>query len=166
MSLVDFRGTNRSHLSACGHVVWHCSHQQLLYIVSYGLGKRPRFRYLRWEASFVLVVFLPFVTTILKLIFFWFAWDTVLLCNWSLIVLYQIWLLTADSLVRTINLLCVTRPLYMGLGWGSVHMCINLVMILVVRVAERSKAPDLRSGPHMWAWVRIPFLTNFFFCFM
>ena len=30
-----------------------------------------------------------------------------------------------------------------------------------VRVAERSKAPDSRSGPRMWAWVRIPFLTFF-----
>ena len=44
-----------------------------------------------------------------------------------------------------------------------------------VRMAERSKAPDSRcwtfcsqcrleaSGPRMWAWVRIPLLTNFFF---
>ena len=35
-----------------------------------------------------------------------------------------------------------------------------------VRMAERSKAPDSRailpehSGPHLWAWVRIPLLTN------
>ena len=29
-------------------------------------------------------------------------------------------------------------------------------------VAEWSKAPDSRSGPPMWAWVRIPFLTIFF----
>ena len=26
-------------------------------------------------------------------------------------------------------------------------------------MAERSKAPDSRSGPQLWAWVRIPFLT-------
>ena len=32
-----------------------------------------------------------------------------------------------------------------------------------VRVAERSKAPDSRSGPQMWAWVQIPFLTKVFF---
>lgn len=47
-------------------------------------------------------------------------------------------------------------------------------------MAERSKAPDSReitlhsslgecgcSGPRMWAWVRIPLLTNIFrgFCF-
>ena len=44
----------------------------------------------------------------------------------------------------------------------------------VVRMAERSKAPDSRvnllcksqqsecSGPRMWAWVRIPLLTNLF----
>ena len=40
-----------------------------------------------------------------------------------------------------------------------------------VRMAERSKAPDSRvrlfpsqeySGPRMWAWVRIPLLTNVF----
>ena len=38
-------------------------------------------------------------------------------------------------------------------------------MMFVVRVAERSKAPDLRSGPLMWAWVQIPFLTILFlFC--
>ena len=53
---------------------------------------------------------------------------------------------------------------------------------LMVRVAERSKAPDSRftlphdrggnSGPHLWAWVRIPPLTQnvfavlrFFFLF-
>ena len=47
----------------------------------------------------------------------------------------------------------------------------------VVRVAEWSKAPDSRakslaryagsktSGPRMWAWVRIPPLTHFFFFF-
>ena len=42
------------------------------------------------------------------------------------------------------------------------HMCNN------VRMAERSKAPDSRailpehSGPHLWAWVRIPLLTRIF----
>ena len=37
------------------------------------------------------------------------------------------------------------------------------VTLQVVRMAERSKA--LRSGrsPLLWAWVRIPLLTNFFF---
>ena len=30
-------------------------------------------------------------------------------------------------------------------------------------MAERSKAPDLRSGPPMWAWVQIPFLTMYLF---
>ena len=33
-------------------------------------------------------------------------------------------------------------------------------------MAERSKAPDSRSGLHMWAWVRIPFLTSFYFFFL
>ena len=30
-------------------------------------------------------------------------------------------------------------------------------------MAERSKAPDSRSGPRKRAWVRTPLLTNFFF---
>ena len=29
-------------------------------------------------------------------------------------------------------------------------------------MAERSKVPDSRSGPHMRAWVQIPFLTYLF----
>ena len=32
----------------------------------------------------------------------------------------------------------------------------------VVRMAERSKAPDLSSGTHMCAWVRTPLLTVHF----
>ena len=45
-------------------------------------------------------------------------------------------------------------------------MAIFAVSLTTVRVAERSKAPDLRSGPLMWAWVRIPFLTTFSFNFL
>ncbi|RLU23225.1 hypothetical protein DMN91_003428 [Ooceraea biroi] len=30
------------------------------------------------------------------------------------------------------------------------------------RLAERSKAPDLRSGSHLGAWVRTPHLANLF----
>ena len=40
---------------------------------------------------------------------------------------------------------------------------VHFIVCMSVRVAERSKASDLRSDPHMWAWVRIPFLT--IFCF-
>ena len=50
-------------------------------------------------------------------------------------------------------------------------------VFIVVRMAERSKAPDSRliafsahngsgcSGLRMEAWVRIPLLTMYFFCF-
>ena len=51
-------------------------------------------------------------------------------------------------------------------------------LTLSVRMAERSKAPDSSidllcmnvsrvecSGPLMWAWVRIPLLTYFYFIF-
>ena len=47
-----------------------------------------------------------------------------------------------------------------------------MLILYVVRMAERSKAPDSRanssmryveySGPRMWAWVRIPLLTKVF----
>ena len=55
-------------------------------------------------------------------------------------------------------------------GNMSVSALIRKICMWVsdVRVAERSKAPDLRiictgfkaSGPHMWAWVQIPPLTS------
>ena len=35
------------------------------------------------------------------------------------------------------------------------------VFYFYIRVAEWSKAPDSRSGPRMWAWVRIPSLIFF-----
>ena len=38
-----------------------------------------------------------------------------------------------------------------------------IVLTNVVRMAERSKAPDLSSGTHMCAWVRTPLLTMLFF---
>jgi hypothetical protein len=41
------------------------------------------------------------------------------------------------------------------------------VLILEVRLAERSKAPDLSSGSRKGAWVRTPHLTvAFFFLFL
>ena len=36
---------------------------------------------------------------------------------------------------------------------------------MYVRLAERSKAPDLSSGSRMRAWVRTPHLTKCFFKF-
>ena len=42
---------------------------------------------------------------------------------------------------------------------GTSRRLFDMVVVTSVRVAEWSKAPDLRSGPLMWAWVQIPFLT-------
>ena len=39
----------------------------------------------------------------------------------------------------------------------------HLIDQSVVRMAERSKAPDLSSGTRMCAWVRTPLLTSCFF---
>ena len=39
----------------------------------------------------------------------------------------------------------------------------NLIDQSVVRMAERSKAPDLSSGTRMCAWVRTPLLTMVIF---
>ena len=63
----------------------------------------------------------------------------------------------------------IVRPIF-------VHIKISAKYLPVVRMAERSKAPDSRvtfsaklwrsecSGPRMWAWVRIPLLTKLFYC--
>ena len=59
---------------------------------------------------------------------------------------------------------------------SSIHIRFYSHVKPVVRMAERSKAPDSRetfsaklwrsecSGPRMWAWVRIPLLTKLFYC--
>ena len=53
---------------------------------------------------------------------------------------------------------------YLSHGFGWVQDIYTTVLAhhpSTVRVAEWSKAPDLRSGPLMWTWVRIAFLTSF-----
>ena len=39
---------------------------------------------------------------------------------------------------------------------------VKATCVTKVRMAERSKAPDLSSGTRKCAWVRTPLLTNFF----
>ena len=53
----------------------------------------------------------------------------------------------------------------------DIHLCAKLhiftylwgLTYMQVRLAERSKAPDLSSGSRMRAWVRTPHLTKSFF---
>ena len=58
----------------------------------------------------------------------------------------------------------INRCGYIAVVRSYIYTVTNLIYFHgTVRVAERSKAPDSRSGPHLWAWVQIPFLASFFF---